>query len=233
MAVNFSASGQRLTNTTFSGGAQANRTITGFLNITTNRAVYTGLIGQWSSNVAPLDYSSIVTQTGVDVGLDDSTSSTSGITITVGTWYFIALVATGGSDTIYVRQCGTTAWSTQSNTGGGDASVTVSNVVVGDSVFTGDWLAGSIGGVKMWFASLTQAELELESKQLLPYRRANLAAAYPLTSPTDLADYSGNGRTLTGGAGTTYDGTVPVPMQADRTLLRPTMVATVNRASNW
>lgn len=78
---------------------------------------------------------------------------------------------------------------------------------------------GSVGGVKIWDAVLTQAEIEAERRQYLPVRLANLHLFSPLinTGGTSFLDYSGNGRhwTESGTVTDDVDG-LPIPWKMGR-----------------
>jgi hypothetical protein len=226
VAVSFSANGQSFT-CVLSGGAQSARTQCAFLKVGTNRAVYTGVLGMFSLST---DYTSLALATGANIELDDSSSSTTPIVLTVGAWYFVAISTSGVNNTVYTRLLSSGVVTTQTNATG-DSSVTCTNLVIGDSVFAGDWLSGSMSGVRVWYAQLSTAELARESRSLLPSRTANLAAAYPLGSPTDTADYSGAGLTLSGGAGAGLDTSLGIPMTAD--VCRGPQPEAVNRSCNW
>ncbi|SDL73524.1 Concanavalin A-like lectin/glucanases superfamily protein [Nonomuraea maritima] len=131
--------------------------------------------------------------------------------MTVGVWYFIAISVNGSSGTMVSRAANETAYSiaTWSN---GAGNTTHTNFRIGDSVYGGEWLNGSIAGLKWWSAALTQTQLEAEASQFLPVRTTNLRAYYRFSGPST-TDNSGNGLTLSGGSGASTD-TDPVPFQS-------------------
>jgi len=134
--------------------------------------------------------------------MDASTREGMG-TLTVGTWYYACLATSGTTGNLYYKSDGGTL-TTQSITGA--SAVTADTLRLGESPWGSEWLNGCLTAVKVWNVQLTAVEAQQESLQHLPHRTANLLAWYPLTQP-DTKDYSGNGRTLSGGANTaTEDG---------------------------
>lgn len=229
MAVRFSASGQQYTRTV-SLGTQSAYTIACWAKIVVDQNVATCLVGLDDGTTT--DWAAFgLTDDGTTLThFDDGNGAGSGsIALTVGTWYFTAVVMNGTSGTVYAQAEGSTTMTSAALTGY-SANINLATVRLGVSVHASDWLNGDLTGVRLWTAALTQAELANEARQLLPYRRANLAVAYPLASP-ELTDYSGNARTLSGGSGVTQDTGPGVPWQADRVAV-PHAEA-VNRSANW
>lgn len=115
----------------------------------------------------------------------------SALTVVAGTWYHVALVRNGTTKTLYVDGV-QQATGTGSETPGPD-------LLIGafDETSTGNFY-GRLAAVKVWKAVLTLAEIQQESRQVMPVRTATLAAWYPLLSPSaGEIDYSGNAKTLT------------------------------------
>lgn len=132
------------------------------------------------------------TQTGLITGQ---------IPLTVGTWYWVGMSMSGAAGTWWWKTPTTTAASVFIDSG--QTTTTMSRLVVGGAPW-GEWWNGDLMALKLWpGVALTDAEVLQEQWTIRPVRTAGLGAWHPLTSP-DLADYSGNARTLTGG------GTLPV-----------------------
>lgn len=152
---------------------------------------------------------------GVQTGVDGTTAnvimdgnSTASVAMTVGTWYFGCLALSGSTGTFYYKTAGATSLSTTAITG-----VTATNAAtlrLGESPWGAEWLNGCLASFKLWSAQLTQAEIELEAAQYLPNRLSSLVSWHPLVK-TELIDYSGNARTLSGGTGTTTEDGPPIP----------------------
>lgn len=227
MSVRFTAGAGQPYTATLTGGAQANYTMAGWLNIQVDRNAASTFLGMESSGT---DYAYIQTAAdGTTMQLNDSFGvAVNTIALTVGTWYFFAISLAAGTGTMYARADSAAAFTTAAITGA-DTSVTLTTARIGDSQFS-EPLNGSVAGVRMYSAALTAAELLLESYQLFPRRRTNLLAAWPLASP-ETADYSGNGKTLTGGTGVTADSGPGVPSIAPRD---PRILASaVARSASW
>lgn len=133
--------------------------------------------------------------------------------LTVGTWYFIAVSRNGtGANTSIYHAAATEAALTAQTGETVDVSFTATNLRIGASPFSNEWLNGRIAALKIWSgAALTQAEIENERFQYLPHRTANLHAFYPFLEGGAVAgaqqDFSGAGNTLTGGTNSaTADG---------------------------
>jgi hypothetical protein len=126
--------------------------------------------------------------------------------MTVGTWYWFGCAVNGVNGTCLVRALNATSftvysWST------GSATVNAQTVWLAEAagLFPGEWMNGCLAAVKIWTgAALTQAELEAEAWTYRPRRTANLRGWYPLLR-TETTDYSGGGRTLTGGTGASIE----------------------------
>ena len=136
----------------------------------------------------------------------------------VGTWFFWAMTSTtagAGSLIGYWSAATSSTFVTASTTG--QASTTNRLTLGNDTALS--WMSGRFSAIKVWDAVLTQAELEQEKWSIRPRRWANLHLWAPCRIATELADYSGNGRTLTAtGTLTTEDGP-PVPWGAGSIIL--------------
>jgi hypothetical protein len=152
--------------------------------------------------------------------------------LTVGTWYFAAIAVNGTAATIYYRDQ-TTQTTTSAGLTGLSASVNAATLRLGVSVQNSDWLDGCLSAVKVWNATLSQAELNAESTQYVPARTTNLQAWYPLIIP-ETRDYSGNSRTLTGGTGTAQEAGPDIPYTSvwERRPVQASASA-ISRASNY
>jgi hypothetical protein len=165
-------------------------------------------------------------QTGVDgttanVILDGT--STPSVAMTVGTWYFGCLALSGSTGTFYYKAAGTATLSSTAITG-----VTATNAAtlrLGESPWGSEWLNGCLAAFKLWSAQLTVDEIQQESQQYVPNRFSSLVSWHPLVK-TELTDYSGNARTLSGGTGTATEDGPPIPWRGvSPRLILPTATA--------
>jgi hypothetical protein len=120
--------------------------------------------------------------------------------LTVGTWYHLAIVqVTATGFTWYVNGV-----SQGTNASGWNQWTTLQ---LGRNENYGEPLNGCIAHVKIWNQALGAAEIAQEMYTARPQQITGLWAWWPLFAHTDLVDYSGNGRALTGnGTLTTEDG---------------------------
>lgn len=144
---------------------------------------------------------------------DDAMATGPSVTLSVGTWFFIAWTRNGtgtNSGTLYWAAANTAALSSGQRTL--SQSFTPTNLRIGESPWGGEWFNGRIAAVKIWDGvALTQAEIENERWQYLPHRTQNLNSFYPFLEGGSGAgaqqDFSGNGRDLSGGTNSaTADG---------------------------
>lgn len=206
MAVRISATGQALSSTSTAVGFPVSLLCWGY--ITTDRNAFSTFVAidnNATTNTLILDTDS--DGTTLNAYSDPGAHLATGPNMTVGTWYRIAVTVTaGGAGTLYYGAAGA-ALSSAAMSGTLTATgLTVSRA--GVSAVSGEWLNGRVANRKTYTAELTAAEIEAEFAQYVPVRTANLYSWYPFLVGADLADYSGNGRTLTAaGAGrTTEDG---------------------------
>ena len=103
------------------------------------------------------------------------------------------------------------------------SSFTATALTIGDHRTDTTYFNGKIANVKIWSAALTQAEIELERWQFQPRITSTLVGWWPLFAGGAVAaaqtDYSGNGRTLSGGTGSTTGDNPPIvwaPVQASQ-----------------
>ncbi len=121
-----------------------------------------------------------------------------------GEWFYwaVSCAGTGGTDlkAYYIESDGTLL----SEAVTGD-SFTPANLFIGSDSYD-NWNNIRFAHIKVWDAVLTQTEIQQEMYVARPVRTANLHAWWPmLDGATErLADYSGNGKTLTA-AGTLSD----------------------------
>jgi hypothetical protein len=136
--------------------------------------------------------------------LGTSTGGSNGFVdvMTVGSWYFAALVGSGGGAnglTAYSAAVGATTLTSAALQG---SSFTPTSMFLGSvpSFGTQYYWAGDIAAVKVWDAVLTAAELAQERWFYTPRRLANLHLWSPCVESTVAGcatDYSGNARAWT------------------------------------
>jgi len=130
--------------------------------------------------------------------------SATGTNLSILTWYHIALVANGTTIEVFLNGV-----SDASRT---DDDFTETNIALGKSIQWGDWINGRIAAFKLWDATLTAAEIQLEMQTYVPQRLANINRWTPLLPGTTerLADYSGSGLNWTSGGTPTDESDPPI-----------------------
>jgi hypothetical protein len=207
MAVRTSASTQNHYATLLLG-SQTKASMTCWVKITTD--TNTNTCAWLLTNTAGTSYIALMTNTdGTTMLAWDSGSATiTGPNMTVGTWYFFGFSWNASALILTYQTLGASAFTTTSNSLGGAShtfdKLTISNSVEGNA--GGAFLNGCIAAVKGWVGTtLTEAQLQSEAWSYAP-KNPSPTFWYPFLKP-EMTDYSGNGRTLSGGSGaTTEDG---------------------------
>lgn len=135
-----------------------------------------------------------------------------GTGMTVGAWYKMAIVVSGGTGTLYHAPAGSALSSAAFS--GAITSTGLTGGRIGEAVSGGEWLNGRVANAKFYSAALTVAELENEFAQYEPVRVADLVRAYVHPLYALGADYSSNGNTLSGGSGAAAQSGPPIPIGA-------------------
>lgn len=118
-------------------------------------------------------------------------------TLTLNTWYFIAITSNGTTNTLYVAAIGA-ALSSGTAAMGATAVGELAIGYQGNSAtqgFLGKWM-----GVRVWDATLTLAELQLEALTVRAVRRTNINSEFHGIDPAvadGAIDMTGLGRNLT------------------------------------
>jgi hypothetical protein len=179
VATRFNAAGQEFTRAP-ALGAQPAFTVTCWVHLTVNRVSWSTI---WSFDNTATDRAWLGTSsTGNrlyfwdEVGLNDNT----GPTLATGVWTFVGVAVNGANGSIYYRDSSTTlstsSWTT------GNTTLSMQNLTIGTDL-DGSWLNGRVAALKIWTATLTQAEIDAESWQYVPARGQDLRAWYPLAVP--------------------------------------------------
>lgn len=146
--------------------------------------------------------------------------ATLGVSMAVGTWYFVALSKSGVNLTGYIGAA--TAAGLSSASLAETVGFTPTNLYIGNDGFAGaDFWNGRIAAFKLWDGvALTEAELLQERWQYMPARTSGLWTWLPMLSATSPGvDYGGGARDFTvGGTLATEDGP-PIAWKQGR--LRP------------
>jgi hypothetical protein len=211
VAVRFTADGQDYTRT-LSPTVGAAFTVLTWVKIVSDRDYYTTA---WCLDTGTQG-TAVALQTALDgvsmrmvSGDGDSRDVT---TMTVGTWYCFATVrtATGGAaGTVYTRY-GTDPAAMSQYTftgffGQWSDQATFGTLRIAESIWGGEWLNGSIAFTKLYTRALTNAEITTELSYYNPVSTTGLHGAWSFWDGPSTTDLSGNGRTLTGGTGTSSD----------------------------
>src|ERR1044072_8383427 len=166
MAVRFDAAESY--NVTLSLGSQSNYTFSCWAKITVDRNAFTTI---WSFD-ANMDGSMLGLQTLADgttmAVYDDGVGNyvANGPNMTVGVWYYFAVVVAGTSGTLYWRTATTQTLSTATWT---SAARTITRVLIGDDRYT-EWINGCVASFSFWTAGLTAAEAGPGSQRHVPDR---------------------------------------------------------------
>jgi len=137
-------------------------------------------------------------------------------TMAVGTWYCYAVTRTAQSGPTALR----VHWGTAPDAltlvevaaTGGWGAAGYSQLRLGESAWSGEWLDGDLAFVKIYTRPLDESEIETELSQYAPGVTTDLHAAYSFWDGPSNADLSGNGRDLAGGSGAATDaGPVGIP----------------------
>lgn len=119
---------------------------------------------------------------------------TGATTVSTSTWHHVALVGNTGTTQAFTCYLNGVSEVTGNS---GALAYNAGRVEFGNTN-SGEWLRGRFAAGKMWNAKLTQAEIVNEQFQMMPERTANLWGWWPFLKDTDLVDYSGNARSMTG-----------------------------------
>lgn len=200
MAVGYRADAQNHL-TTLSLGAVTQLTITCWLRLNADKNSYATAWDVGASNADLFGLQTRVDGTTLETYDTNGATGTNNAALTVGTWYYFAVNMNGVNGNWEYRAANSGTFTAGSWTSG-SASVTATRLTIGESGFETEWGNIDIAAFKMWHgANLSTVQLHQESYLYLPQRSANLTCFYPLVGQTLTTDYSGNGRTLTGGSG--------------------------------
>lgn len=128
------------------------------------------------------------------------------ISMTVGSWYRMAMVRNGTAVTYYLA---TAAGAVSSVSGTLTGALTATRFRVGQSPTSGEWLNGNVANVKVYNAVLTQAEIVTEWGNWQAQRTTNLLRHHKFQAAAETVDYSGNGWSLTSNGTPTFEATNP------------------------
>jgi hypothetical protein len=187
MSIRFDAAADRLTYTGSIPVPTSGLTVTCWINIRVNRADYSDPFRIYNSSI------STVVTCGTDsngtTGMNYYTgggSPLNGVSLTVGTWYPIAISHdTGTTGRVFVRVGGTTNVASGTVSSSTPAGLCIAGRDSGDA---SEWFNGEIAQVRVWGAELTQAQVEAEWASATPVITTNLFANWPLANATDLTD---------------------------------------------
>jgi hypothetical protein len=130
-------------------------------------------------------------------------------TLTVGTPFFWGVTRTGTAVKLFLRNLTSATMTPISHTA--SDNVTTGFMAVSFDVVP---FVGTMSGVKVWGAALTDAEMDRESRSIAPVRSANLNGWWPMVHSTladCIKDYSGNARDWTATGTPTIGQGQPVP----------------------
>jgi hypothetical protein len=133
----------------------------------------------------------------------------------VSAWQYVGFSMNGANVTA-VMQAANAAAPSVFTWANGSPSQDLVNLRIGDGVFDSQFLNGCVAAFKIWTGvTLSEDELAAEAWQYLPQRTDGLAAWYTFLRG-EAIDYSGLGRTLSGGTGTTMEVGPPIRWSAGR-----------------
>lgn len=213
MAVRFDNAADRYT-VTVSQGAVTDYTFCCWMKLSVATATWWGVMGTDAGSSADSAYFEAPSAgTTVRPNFDNAGGITGAFSVTVGTWYFVAVTVSGTSVSWYYKAFGSPTLTLGSTQTAANAAQVMTNLRLGVWAGNTEPFNGCITGARYWLAALTQAELEAESQQLLHKRTAGILASYPLETATT-ADSSGNGRTLTAAGTPTTEAGPGIPLVA-------------------
>lgn len=134
-----------------------------------------------------------LTGDGTQLEIYNGSSVDAGTTLTVGTWYHVALTWSSGSTQYGYLNGVEDMYLT------GSTSLNDTTILIGYDNWSQQF-NGRIAAIKMWRAAqLTEAEIAQEMNTILPVRTDNLYGWWPCFpgSGERVRDYSGNGRNWT------------------------------------
>lgn len=224
MAVALTATGQHYTRTTGGSLTSVAYTVTCWAQLTTDNN--TGVVIWGGRNSATLGYSYLYSAAGDgttiahEVWPGDASGEITTLTgpnMTLGVWYFFALARSGtGTNQTLLAYAPLGSALTVVTATANYASQSYNQEIIGSNHFdtAGGWWPGRIAALKEWSAALTTAEIEHERWSMMPRRLTNIFSWYPFVgggATTEArADLSGNGRTLSGGTGSSTEDGPPI-----------------------
>ena len=138
-----------------------------------------------------------VTANGLDLQIlvGGVTEDDTGVTLSAGQWYDVALTHVNGGYTLYVDGVAEHTFQAGANNIPGPASKPDSTLIGGDA--GGEGFTGSISDVSVWNTALTQSQVQALESTSLSGSETGLAAYYPLsdgsgTTAADLVNNAGN-----------------------------------------
>ncbi|RBQ21614.1 hypothetical protein DP939_02575 [Spongiactinospora rosea] len=231
MAIRFSGSGQRYT-ASLGLGVRTSLTVACWIKISVDRNTR---VVPWVIHNGASNYLSLELTSAGELGVyTENTTPPVALTPDVGDWLYVA-VTVDASNVRMTYETTPFSGSFSSSFWGISHSTNAASLSIGEWVSgTSAWLNGCVCGLKIWTATLTADELETEATQYAPVRTSGLAAYYRFDGPSTTDD-SGNGRTLSGGAGVTQepdpdDVTVVTPADSAAAADALTAAATVTLA---
>lgn len=213
MAVRFDTTGEHYSSSSAPPAAPC--TVLCWAMISVDRETYSAI---WASDqVGAATYLECSTDIdGATLRVFNSSLVGSGITgplMVTGTWYRVAFTLdAGGTGTLY---WGTAGDILSSASQAGFGAVTSPILTIGEDGTGADWWNGRIANFKHYSAVLTPTEIATELNSWDAVRTANLVRHHKFQT-AETTDYSGNGRTLSGGVGasTAADPTIPAAPRA-------------------
>lgn len=127
--------------------------------------------------------------------------------MTVGKWYFVAMTASNTGGMLMTKALDEADYTV--STWSATHATNAANLRIGVWAGGGTYFPGSVAGLRIWTTAMSEVELEAESYGFAPSRLADLVAFYRFVKPSTTDD-SGNGHTLSGGAGASAEPDPPM-----------------------
>lgn len=225
MAVRFNSSAPYTATTGLPSG---DLTIVCWAYQVTNRADYSCIWSLENGPTSASQYFQLITgASGDGVGLYYTGSNlATAYTVTAGTWNQFAVTLSGTTGTLYAAAAAGTLAQIATGT---IPAVSKTNLFIGSDSY-GEWWNGRVAAVKAWNSALTLTQMQAE---MLSYTAVVTANRVHKLQVPETTDYSGNGFTLSGGAGATTEADPPIVVAGGAP--RPPIVSrsAVSRASSW
>jgi len=191
MSARFDASGDSLKRTTNLPTITA-WTVMGWAYLVASANTYNNIFSVGKSSAGSSYYCTYTNSSRVLYVYSGTGAGVAGSTLSLGTWYHIAMVCSGtGAGNLVLYLNGVADITTS-----GSIYPTMQAIMAGNDPDS-DYMTGRLAAVKIWSAALSATEIAQEMYSISPRRFENLNGFYPIWPGDRTTDYSGNGNLWT------------------------------------